>query len=316
MKWFHDSATNTLHSFDSNFCDGTAADPKPNSNLDNFGWCLQNTDTNEKDCLKVQDWIESISSGPSPDKLTTLDKLIDGQIGGLGTALENVVGTTRAVPLFEFRNLNGINATRMQSTVQAVEQALIDYHNKYKSAPQSKKNKRNPHGKRQDAADCPITSAPTATPTPQCTLQNEDPDQGINSRGCICGSATLPLLTVTSATDEAQSCAYTTIPLSGVSNPITIQSVTFTSACKACTLVGGMADTPTCTPIDGCTPTSTVQPASPTSTIQPASPTPVCSPGFYGADTSCDGKCNGSGAKCDCIPAGYEVFTNACTCTC
>ena len=278
--------------------------------MDNLGWCLKNSDTNEQDCLKVQDWIASISSGPSPDKLTTLDKLIDGQIGGLGTALENVVGTTRAVPLFEFRNLKGVNAGAMQSTVHDVEQELITYHNKYKASPQRRKNKRNPHGKRQDAADCPITSAPTAAPTPQCTLQNEDPDQGINARGCICGSATLPLLTVTSVTDDAQSCAYTTLPLSGAPNPISIQTVTFTSDCKACTLVGGIADTPTCTAIDGCGPTTTVPPS------PPPSPTPVCKPGFYGTDTSCGGKCNGSGAKCGCVEAGYLVFSNACTCTC
>lgn len=50
----------------------------------------------------------------------------------------------------------------------------------------------------------------------------------------------------------------------------------------------------------------------PTSSVAAA----VCSAGFYGTDTSCGGKCNGSGSKCQCIEAGYESFNNACTCTC
>lgn len=55
--------------------------------------------------LKVSDWIKSIQDGESPDKLTTLDTVIDGQIGGLGKAMEYVLDTTREVPLFEFRRL-------------------------------------------------------------------------------------------------------------------------------------------------------------------------------------------------------------------
>ena len=73
--------------------------------------------------------------------------------------------------------------------------------------------------------------------------------------GCICGSSTLPLLTVPSATDMAQSCSYTAIP-SNATNPITIQTESWTSNCQACTLVGGIADVPTCTAVSGCTPTA------------------------------------------------------------
>src|SRR5579871_2910259 len=55
-----------------------------------------------------------------------------------------------------------------------------------------------------------ISSSPT-TPlasTPSCSLQNPDPDQGILGQGCVCGSITLPPLTISSATDESQCCAY------------------------------------------------------------------------------------------------------------
>lgn len=289
--------------------------------MDNLGWCLQN-ESGQRDCLLVKDWIASIEGGQSPDKLTTLDKIVDGQIGGLGTALENVVGTTRGVPLFEFRDLSGIQAPRMEPFVTGAENAILSFHDRYKAPPQRKKSRRDigsSYGKRQIAADCSITSPPTLTPTPtpapSCSLQNEDPDQGINARGCVCGSTTLPLLTLTSVTDDAQSCSYTAIPTSGVPNPITIASTVYTTNCQACTLVGGIADTPTCTAIEGCTPTptsSTPLPAPPTITPPP----PTCSPGFYGTDTSCGDKCNGPKAKCECIEAGYLVFNNACTCTC
>ncbi|SLM39732.1 hypothetical protein LPUS_10336 [Lasallia pustulata] len=293
---------------DPQFCGGTVAAPEPNSYMDGIGWCLKNTDTNDQDCLTVEDWMTSIASGSSPDKLTKLDGLIDGQIGGLGTALENIIDSTRAVPLFEFRNLAGVKAGKMQDAVSKAEQAVITYFNKYKTLPQRKMAKR-----QNDVYGCPTTSPPsstTPTPTPSCTLQNEDPDQGIAGRGCICGSTTLPLLTVPSATDPAQSCAYTAIPTTNGTNPVSILSSTYTSACQACTLVGGIADTPMCTTIAGCA-TSTPTPA-PAST----SPPPTCSVGFYGTDTSCGGKCNGANAKCECIEAGYESFNEACTCTC
>ena len=103
----------------------------------------------------------------------------------------------------------------------------------------------------------PTTAAPSM---PSCSLQEEDPGQGINGRGCVCGSITLPLLTVTSANDESQSCSYTAMPPSSVSNPISIETQSWTSNCQACTLIGGIADNPTCTSVAGCTPTVAVTP--------------------------------------------------------
>lgn len=102
--------------------------------MDNLGWCLQN-ESGERGCLLVKDWIASIEGGQSPDKLTTLDQIIDGQIGGLGTVLENVVGTTRGVPLFEFRDLNGIQAPRMERFVSDAEKAVLSFHDQYKAPP-------------------------------------------------------------------------------------------------------------------------------------------------------------------------------------
>ena len=101
------------------------------------------------------------------------------------------------------------------------------------------------------------TTAASPSPTSKplsCSLQNQDPDQGITARACVCGSTTLPLLTVKSATLDAQSCSYTALPSSKVSNPVTIATSTYTVGCQACTVVGGIADTPSCTSIKTCAP--------------------------------------------------------------
>ena len=91
------------------------------------------------------------------------------------------------------------------------------------------------------------------TATLSCSLQNEDPDQGINARGCVCGSTTLPLLTITSSvTNDAESCSYTALPTSSVDNPITVSTTTYTSRCHLCTLVAGIANEPDCTSIPKC----------------------------------------------------------------
>lgn len=229
----------------------------------------------KSDSVSVQDWIRSIAHGDSPDKLTVVDQTVDSQVGGLGDALENVLDTTRAVPLFEFRRLRSAKAEDMQTNVEGIENELINYHKAHANIPRFIKKRGNSkmmHIKRQGpTSGCPMstTAAATATTTdpststitpppstPSCYLQNEDPDQGIIQQGCICGSLTLPLLTVPDATIVSQSCSYTTLPSSSVANPISIETEYWTRNCAACTLTGGIADTPTCTSVAGCTPTS------------------------------------------------------------
>ena len=310
-------------SFDSKFCGGTAAAPVPNSYMDGIGWCLRNTDNDDHRCLTVQAWITSITSGSSPDELTKLDQLIDSSIGGLGAKLENIIFTTRAVPLFEFRNLGGYAAGAFEKKVHDAEQALITYHLNNKSPPQRKMAKR-----QTDIDGCQTTSAPSApssttlAPPPSCTLQNEDPDQGIFTQGCICGSTTLPLLNLTSATADAQSCAYTALPTTTEVNPITILTSTYTSECQVCTLIGGIADTPTCATITGCQ--NTTPPPTPAATstppAAPTSPPPTCvADEIYESDPTCGGKCNGPNATCEC-QKGKGIFgmgnKNACICKC
>ncbi|KAI6085877.1 hypothetical protein F4821DRAFT_279062 [Hypoxylon rubiginosum] len=57
------------------------------------------------------------------------------------------------------------------------------------------------------------SSSSSAKPKPSCTMQNEDPDQGINTEYCVCDkSRTLPFLTISPTVVRTKSCEYTTLP--------------------------------------------------------------------------------------------------------
>lgn len=110
-----------------------------------------------------------------------------------------------------------------------------------------------------------ITKAPSTSttaadairpgPTLSCLLHNQDPDQGILQAYCLCnGSITLAPLPATSA--QSESCAYSTMPGTSASEAVTTQTQVWTTNCQACTIVGGVADQETCTPVSGCKPTS------------------------------------------------------------
>lgn len=108
-------------------------------------------------------------------------------------------------------------------------------------------------------ASATITAAPTVT----CTLQNEDPDQGINTDYCVCSGSTFPVLSVGStATGPDASCAYTTLNAASTINP-TPNLPVVTNNCQVCTVA---VDSEQCTPLTGCTPTKT---AAPTPTAPP-----------------------------------------------
>jgi len=79
-----------------------------------------------KSCT-VHKWIQSVQDGNSPDRLSE-DQLINGSIGGLKGALENVLNTNRAVPLFEFRRLPSVKTGDMKGCVDKAEKAVISYH--------------------------------------------------------------------------------------------------------------------------------------------------------------------------------------------
>jgi hypothetical protein len=98
------------------------------------------------------------------------------------------------------------------------------------------------------------SNAITPGPTLSCLLHNQDPDQGIVQAYCLCNdSITLAPLPATSA--QSESCAYSTMPGISASEAITTQTQVWTTNCQACTIIGGVADQETCTPVSGCKPT-------------------------------------------------------------
>ena len=133
---------------------------------------FKTTSNGKSDSCTVQEWIQSIADNQSPDRLSVVDQIVDGSIGGLKDALENVLDTNRAVPLFEFRRLPGVKAADMQSRVSSAESALVDYHKAFGNPPT--KTKRSPRfavSKRQDACGSPSSSpSPSSAPAPSAQL--------------------------------------------------------------------------------------------------------------------------------------------------
>lgn len=120
--------------------------------------------------------MQSVQDGHSPDRLSEVDQVIDGSIGGLKDALENVIDTDRAVPLFEFRNLAGVKAGDMKDKVTKAEQAIIDYHHAMGNPPRltrTKRSLRSVVSKRQDECVSPTPTASVA-PTPELTCKGVD----------------------------------------------------------------------------------------------------------------------------------------------
>lgn len=234
------------------------------------------------DKCTMKEWIDSIEANTSPHAISRVDQKVDGSVGRLRNRVEKILNTNRQVPIFEFRRLAGSQPAGFESRVKEIRGDIVTYHGQFANAARLMRRKPNAkysHIRRDGAttacvASTGTTQGTTETPPPttiapsmpSCSLQNMDPDAGILSRGCVCGSTTLPLLTITGATDASQSCSYTAMPSSSVTNPITVEHHTYTTNCYLCTLIGGIADNPSCgrTPVSGCTPTT---PATPTATV-------------------------------------------------
>ncbi|TGJ86907.1 hypothetical protein E0Z10_g1918 [Xylaria hypoxylon] len=267
---------------DKDYCSGSVGKPVPKNKFSELMY------ENSLASVNIKTWIDGIGSGSSgKDALSVFDESIDGSIGGLGRATENIYNSQRAVPLFEFRDLPNYPLTKdFESFMGDVDAAVQALHETFANAPQRKK--------RDVPASCyanvtsttarfptPSLTPPTFTPTsfsttsfatssdpasitspttPSCELYNQDPDQGITQAFCLCDdSITLSVLPATSA--QSESCAYKSIP-TGTSaiETVTVPTQVWTSNCAACTLVGGIADVATCTRVSSCTPTTAPSP--------------------------------------------------------
>ncbi|KAH8705721.1 hypothetical protein BGW36DRAFT_422261 [Talaromyces proteolyticus] len=117
---------------DSHYCSGTVESPTPNGQMDKQSFTLVMDDKGKQDSASVKDWMDSIQAGISPDRLTEVDEVRNSQVGGLGKALENLLDSSQAAPLFEFRRLAKITASDLSDFASKVESAVIDFHKKYK----------------------------------------------------------------------------------------------------------------------------------------------------------------------------------------
>lgn len=86
--------------------------------------------------VNIKTWIQDIALGnPRPDTLSAFDKNYDSSIGGLTTATERVFNTQRAVPLFEFRDLNPLMTSDFQTFMTAVDSSIQALHQQFATAP-------------------------------------------------------------------------------------------------------------------------------------------------------------------------------------
>nr|POF22267.1 hypothetical protein CFP56_36352 [Quercus suber] len=122
-------------SLDTLYCTGTVDDPQSNGVFETLQY--QNSD----EVLSIQKWITGIGAGsPSPDRLTTFDfEQFDGSIGGRGKVIERIYNSQRQVPLFEFRNLNGITFASDNSGpanfMTRVDQEIQNLHSTFANPP-------------------------------------------------------------------------------------------------------------------------------------------------------------------------------------
>ena len=193
----------------------------------------------------IKDWMNGIQAG-TIDAMAAGDITYDGQIGKLNDKTEYVLGTTREVPIFEFRNLGGSVCANFENLITAAEQTIINYHDKYKTAPQKLKRTeqqhRAPHRAfrvRQAASACaapPLSSPTTATPTtslasdtssttatPTTSLASDAgppcwnyaaPEEGITNFCTCVNGASLPNApaTGTNTGDNYSPCPWTVAP--------------------------------------------------------------------------------------------------------
>ncbi|KAL8827257.1 MAG: hypothetical protein Q9191_003292 [Dirinaria sp. TL-2023a] len=115
---------------DDNFCTGSLDSPTPNNLIDERRFQLGAGGPR----LLVREWMESIADGTVPDALTTFDEDVDSSIGGFKTALENVLGTHRPVPIFEFRKLDNIDTPDTVRFAKRIEENAVYLHRMFSRA--------------------------------------------------------------------------------------------------------------------------------------------------------------------------------------
>ncbi|ROW16232.1 hypothetical protein VPNG_01972 [Cytospora leucostoma] len=85
--------------------------------------------------VSIKDWIDNLQALEKDSLEEDLDTWMWAQFGGLEQKTEYVVGTQRPVPIFEFRDLGSSTAATMEKDVKEIENAFLELHKKFKTAP-------------------------------------------------------------------------------------------------------------------------------------------------------------------------------------
>ncbi len=179
-------------SLDTKFCTGDVEKPQPTNELDKMEFRI--SFGSKSKTLSIKDWMGGVQAGNDP--LAKADKIIDGQIGGLGKATEKILNGDRALPLLEFRDLGSSKSSAFKSDVEKAEKALVDYHKKFAAAPKARLLRRTgdldsktgrAHLKsrrgivrpcvRPDGPSEPTTNSPPPSPPPPSTPPTDPPSQ-------------------------------------------------------------------------------------------------------------------------------------------
>lgn len=222
------------------------------------------------------------------DLLSQFDQNFDGSIGGLGTAQERMFQSSRDVPLFEIRGIDGRTASGFEKFMKDVDSAVQALHKQFAKPPTRKVRRQGgasscilpsststgywnttsgvagPTGTSSRAPTSMITSPPRL----ECSVVQPSPETGVDDGYCDCvlGSNSMTLSIISGAMAYSESCAYTSVP--SATATISTDTSTWTSNCQACTMVGGDGGSKeTCTSVSACTPTTSTT-AAPSPTIK------------------------------------------------
>jgi hypothetical protein len=141
--------------------------------------------------VNIQQWIQDIGLGnPSPDQLSAFDKNYDSSIGGLNTATEKMYNSQRAVPLFEFRDLDPLKTTDFESFMGTVDSSIQALHQQFITQPARKIRLR----RQSDNGSCILSNTYSGSSTTP-TMAAGDPDCGPNLGQAPCPTSTMPSTT-------------------------------------------------------------------------------------------------------------------------
>jgi hypothetical protein len=185
--------------------------------------------------VNIQQWIQDIGLGnPSPDQLSAFDKNYDSSIGGLNTATEKMYKSQRAVPLFEFRDLDPLKTTDFESFMGTVDSSIQALHQQFTTQPARKIKLR----RQSDNGSCVLSNTYSGSPTTS-TMAAGDPDCGPNIGQAPCSASFSEPTMVAGDPDCGPNlgqapCPTSTLPSTTTSTSVSATTVQLPAASPSC----------------------------------------------------------------------------------